>query len=312
MNNTPIKLYLLTGFLGSGKTTFLKKIIAHLAKNKIGILMNEFGQISVDGILLKQNGVDILEINNGSVFCSCLKGAFIDALITYSELPIEYLFVESSGMADPSNIKQILDSVIGKVKGKEYDYQGAICVVDSIHFLDQVDVLAMIERQIASSNLILINKVDLIDKAGLQAVEQKIASINPEAERIKTSYCDIGFDFLQHKLKKVEFKGSGESCNTPLNRPTAHVVRTDGIFPQRKFEDFLQALVPWSIRMKGFFRLDDGWKQIDVVGSQIDIKPTDIPRSVSELVIITDKGLPALTEIFSNWDKRFSEEMSVS
>jgi G3E family GTPase len=68
---------LLTGFLGSGKTTFLKRIIDRLANHKIGILMNEFGKISVDGILLQKNGVDIVEINNGSVFCSCLKGALL-------------------------------------------------------------------------------------------------------------------------------------------------------------------------------------------------------------------------------------------
>lgn len=312
MGNKGIKLYLLTGFLGAGKTTFLKRLIAHLAEHKIGILMNDFGQISVDGPLLKQNDVDVVEINNGSVFCSCLKGAFIDALIAYSELPIEYLFVESSGMADPSNIEQILHSVIGKVKGKEYDYQGAICMVDSVHFLDQVDVLAAIERQIAASNLILINKVDLAAAAELRVVKEKIAALNPAAEQVEASYCNIPFDFLQRKLKKIAIKGSGECCNTPLNRPAAHVVRADGIFPREKFEDFLQALVPWAIRMKGFFHLEDGWKQIDVVGSQIDIKIADIPWSVSELVIITDKGLPALTEIYANWDKRFSVEMSVS
>ncbi|WP_425059606.1 hypothetical protein SCACP_02010 [Sporomusa carbonis] len=312
MSSQPIKLFLITGFLGSGKTTFLKRIIDSLGDKKIGILMNEFGKISVDGVILRQNGIDIMEINNGSVFCSCLKGAFIDALITYSELPIEYLFVESSGMADPSSIEQILNNVIGKVKGKEYDYRGTICVVDGLNFLDQVDLLLAIERQIAASNLIIINKVDLIDDNHLHEVAEKIASINPKAEVVKASYCDIGVDFLDHKLKKVTLTAAMESCNTPANRPTAHIINAEGTFNNQKFADFLQALVPWALRMKGFFLLEDGWKQVDVVGSQIEIKPTEILRPVSELVIISDKGLPALQEIYANWDKRFTAKMVVN
>lgn len=312
MNRKPIKLYLLTGFLGAGKTTFLKQIIASLVNNKIGILMNEFGKISVDGVLLQQNGIDIVEINNGSVFCSCLKGAFIDALITYSELPIEYLFVEASGMADPSSIEHILNSIIGKVKGQKYDYQGAVCVVDALNFLDQVDVLLPIERQIAASSFIMLNKVDLIDNQVLSKVEQKIRSINSEAELLKTKHCEGGLDFLQRKLKNVSGVGSEQCCNIPANRPVAHILSVAGSFDREKFMVFLQSLVPWTLRIKGFFLLNDGWMQVDMVGSQIDIKPTDITRTVSELVIISGQGLPALQEIYMNWDKSFEVEMSLN
>ncbi len=311
MSVEPIKLYLLTGFLGAGKTTLLKNSIELLSEKKLGILMNEFGNISVDGVLLQKNGIDILEINNGSVFCSCLKGTFINALIAYSELPIEYLFVESSGMADPSNIRQILTDVVGKVKGKKYDYRGAVCIVDGVHFLDQLDVLAAIERQIAASNLIVINKVDLIDAAGLQAVEERIVSINPQAELLATTYCNIGSGFLTHKLKTVEFNGIEESCNTPGNRPTAHVVTAREAVKRSDFAEFLQGIAPWTLRMKGFFRLDDGWCQVDAVGERVEIKTTDISRSASELVVISDKGLPALREIYARWDALFPVEMSV-
>lgn len=282
-----------------------------LADKKTGILMNEFGKISVDGILLKQNGIDIVEINNGSVFCSCLKGAFIDALIAYSELPIEYLFVEASGMADPSSIEHILHTVVGKVKGKQYDYQGAICVVDALNFLDQADVLLAIERQVAASNLIIINKVDLIDEQVLQEVEQRILTINQAAEVLKASHCEISTEFLNRKLKKTEYTSFQESCNTSANRPVAHIITADGVFDQEIFGDFLQALVPWALRIKGFFRLTDGWKQVDVVGTQIEIKPTAISRPASELVVISAQGLPALNEIYANWDKRFTAKMSL-
>lgn len=313
-NRQPIKLYLLTGFLGAGKTTFLKRMIdqAQAANHKIGILMNEFGKISVDGVLLRQSGVDIVEINNGSVFCSCLKGAFIDALIAYSELPIDCLFVEASGMADPSSIEHILETVVGRVKGQQYDYQGALCVVDALNFLDQADVLLAIERQVASSNLIVVNKVDLIDEAVLQAVEQRVRAINPTAQLYRASHCEIDTDVLRTKLKKAGYIQTQESCNTPANRPVAHILSAEGLFDKTIFVDFLQALLPWTLRMKGFFRLKEGWYQVDAVGSQLEIIPTDIPRDTAELVVISAKGLPALQEIYANWDKRFAEKLLVS
>ncbi|MCE5284643.1 MAG: GTP-binding protein [Pelosinus sp.] len=310
--SAPIKLYLLTGFLGSGKTTFLQKSIDYLSGSKVGILMNEFGKLSIDGLVLQKHGLDIVEINNGSVFCSCLKGAFIDALIAYSELPIDYLFVESSGMADPSSIKQIVDDVIGKVKGKKYDYGGAICIVDSLNFLDQVDVLAPIERQIASSDLIIVNKVDLADKTILAAVREKIACFNPAAEVLQTVHSSVDLSFLSQGLKKSQGNsGPAQCCNTPANRPAAHILTAKGVFDKEKFINFISALVPSALRMKGFFLLSDGWQQIDVVGSQIDIKPTEISCTVSQLVVISDKGLPALNQIYLNWDERFTEELEV-
>jgi G3E family GTPase len=240
-----------------------------------------------------------------------LKRRIIDALIAHSELPIEYLFVEASGKADPSSIEQILNSVIGKVKGKEYDYQGAVCVVDALNFLEQAEVLLALGRQVAASNLIIINKVDLVDDQILEKVEQHIVNINPSAELLRGSHCKVSTDFLTHKLKRTEFAVYQESCNTPGNRPVAHVINAEGIFDKAVFEDFLQALAPWTLRMKGFFHFKEGWYQVDTVGNQHELKPTDIHRPVSELVVISSKGLPALNEIYSNWDKRFLEKIAL-
>jgi len=308
MSDQRIKLYLLTGFLGAGKTTLLKRLIEHYQDRKIGILMNEFGNISIDGVVLRQNGVEVVEINNGSVFCSCLQGTFISELITYSELPIEYLFVETSGMADPSNIEQILTSIIGKVKGRSYDYHGAVCLVDGANFLDHVEILTAMERQVAASSLIVINKVDLISAGELEAVRNKVYEINPEAERVEVTHGAVDFDLLEKPFKAATGKESGESCNTPFNRPISHVVTADGAFDHRGFMQFLNGLLPGSLRIKGFVLLSEGgWHQVDAVGSQITVKPVDILREKSELVVISDKGFGALAAIHGQWKKWFGD-----
>lgn len=305
MQAQSIRLYLLTGFLGAGKTTLMKRIIDHLRSRKLGILMNEFGSVGIDGPLLRRDGVEIVEINNGSVFCSCLKGSFIDALIAYSELPIDFLFVETSGMADPSNIEPILTNVIGRVKGRPYDYRGAICLVDAAHFLDQVEVLVALERQVAASNLIVVNKADLVDAAALAEVDAKVRQVNGRAELMHARHGDIPMDFLGRDLQPISPPQEAESCNTPFNRPTAHVVTAKGVYGRAAFEAFVRSLVPWALRMKGFFLLDGGWHQVDAVGEQIEMHPVAIIREVSELVVISDKGFPALTGIYGSWDRCF-------
>lgn len=313
----PIQLYLFTGFLGAGKTTFLKRTIELLKGHKIGIIMNEFGEIGVDGVLLREQGLEVNEINNGSVFCSCLKGAFVDALVTYSELPIEYLFVESSGMADPSNIEQLLREVIGNAKGKAYDYQGAICIVDANNFLEQLDVLLAIERQVLASSYIIINKIDMVDDNKVALVEEKIKMLNSKAKIVKTTQCQVDFAFIKQDLAAIRESACVDctpksSCNTPSNRPTAHILKIDGVFDEAKFKKFVTALIPWALRMKGFFQLSSGWHQIDIAGTHVEIKPTDIQREKSELVIISNKGLPALTQIYQQWDKEFDVDMELA
>ena len=311
-----IRLYLLTGFLGAGKTTFLQRALKGMEGCRIGIIMNEFGNISVDGTILRAQGMEIAEINNGSVFCSCLKGAFIDALVEYSMLPIEALFVESSGMADPSNIESLLDEVIGIAKGKPYDYCGAICIVDAVNFLEQLEVLLPIGRQIMAAGCIIINKADLASPDEMDAVERKIASLNPSASMIRTSHCDIDFKLIMEKLAGKRQKGElphtdGCCTNTPGNRPAAHIIRLAGVFEDTAFREFLSGILPWTLRIKGFFCLASGWKKVDIAGMHVEIEPLEMERDISELVIITNKGLPALEQIYAEWDKRFEVEMEL-
>ena len=94
------KLYLLTGFLGSGKTTLLLEMLKRLDNKKIGVIQNEIGKISIDGEILRNDDIQMVEINRGSIFCSCLKLNFVQALADMAEKDFEYLFVESSGIGD--------------------------------------------------------------------------------------------------------------------------------------------------------------------------------------------------------------------
>src|SRR5664280_2735232 len=96
-----IPLQLVTGFLGSGKTTFLKNYLNEFSgSRRIGIIQNEFSELNVDRIQLEQNnpGFEILEVNNGSVFCVCLLGSFVDSLSEFiDQVHPDELIMEASG-----------------------------------------------------------------------------------------------------------------------------------------------------------------------------------------------------------------------
>ena len=126
-----IKLYLITGFLGAGKTTFLKKFVSLFEKQKLALIVNEFGKEGIDGVLLSTLGIALSEINNGSIFCSCRLDQFEEVLNhTIAQRP-EVILVEASGLSDPTNIHKILSQPewVSQIR-----YMGSICLVDAVHF----------------------------------------------------------------------------------------------------------------------------------------------------------------------------------
>ena len=131
------KLYVLTGFLGSGKTTILLKLLEQLKGHRVGVIQNEFGKLSIDGEILRDGDIKMVELNRGSIFCTCLKLSFVQGLAEMAKQNLEYLFVESSGWGDPSNLEEIL-AAAKELAGDVFDFQGAICLVDAVNFFDQL------------------------------------------------------------------------------------------------------------------------------------------------------------------------------
>ena len=106
------KLYLTTGFLGAGKTTFLKNFIRLFAGQKIQLIVNEFGQEGVDGVLLSELDAFLQEISGGSVFCSCRIDQFEKALRESADVSADVILVEASGLSDPTGVRKLFRTVL--------------------------------------------------------------------------------------------------------------------------------------------------------------------------------------------------------
>lgn len=307
-----IDLYLISGFLGAGKTTFLKNMLTNFEGKKVGVIINEFGSIGVDGTLIDKDGVQLVEINNGSIFCSCIKGGFIKTLISFSKEDIDLLIIENSGMADPSNMKSILGE-LGNLVGRPYEYKGAICITDSVSFLKHVQVLAPVQNQVAASNLIIINKIDKVNQFTVEEMKNKIYELNEHAFIYETMFSKVPISVLEENLYDNGYVG--DTSNQPWNRPATYSLEAAGCYEQEDIIAFINKLDNKILRMKGFVKKQEGFWHIDVVGDMIEIEEAVIgKRDVikhTKLVIIGKDEEDFKEEILDAWSQVFHTEINI-
>ena len=304
------KLYVLTGFLGSGKTTILLKLLDALKGKRVGIIQNEFGKLGIDGTILRNDDIQMVEINRGSIFCSCLKLSFVQALAEMAAHDFDYLFVESSGLGDPSNVEEIL-AAAASIAGDKYDFSGVVCLIDSLNFFDQLADLETVYRQLKHCHLAVLTKVDLVDSAKLMALKEKIREINPVCRMETSANGNLDLSFLTDDLLKYQWAEGEETTNLPETKPKTLFLNFSGAVPQAKLDHFLEAVQPDVYRIKGFFQLERlGWHQVDVAGKQIAYKPCK-PQETSQIVFISRIGPALIKVIFSAWEKYVGLEMNL-
>ncbi len=215
-----IPFYLVTGFLGSGKTTFLKEVLAGYSSGKrIAVIQNEFAPTGVDGIELKMTGTGfrLVEINNGSVFCVCLMATFVESLQqVISEYKPEMIFLEASGLADPVNIIELLgrEGLNGRV-----GLANIITIVDAPNFERGRKTLPRFRHQIMIADTVMINKSDLFEDSKTLLYDQ-IRAMNPFAGIIETAFCKTD-------LKGLIFEGEINSGSTDSQSKIPGEITTD-------------------------------------------------------------------------------------
>ena len=304
------KLYVLTGFLGSGKTTLLLKILENLKGRRVGVIQNEFGKLSIDGDILRNDDIKMVEITRGSIFCSCLKLSFVAALSEMAQQDFEYLFVESSGLGDPSNVEEIL-AAAELASGKKFDFKGVLCMVDALNFLEQVEDEETVNRQLKHCHLAAITKTDLVDDAQLKAITDRIRAINPICRLEESRMGNLPLDFLKEDLLLYQWAAGEESLNLKENKPKTLFLNFEGEVEKAALVAFFQPIIPHIYRSKGFFRIaGEGWMQVDVVGSRIDFKPCD-PCEVSQLIFISRIGPAVIKEIMTAWQTAVGQPMKL-
>jgi G3E family GTPase len=195
MNGPGIRVYLISGFLGSGKTTFLNHMLRQAPPDvKLLVMVNEFGEAGIDGTLVQDPELELVEISKGSIFCACVKGDFIKALyrIAFVIKP-QVLIVEASGVANPTDMGRIIFNPL--YEGR-YTHLENVCIIDAANFMEQYEVFTALEKQIESTRTFIVNKTDLAEPGTVDSVKETILRHTPDAVFVDTSFARVGIGEL--------------------------------------------------------------------------------------------------------------------
>ena len=178
----PIPVTILTGFLGSGKTTLLNHILGSGHGLKVAVIVNDFGDISIDDKLISQRAHNIIELANGCVCCS-MQGDLLKAIhqVTDTSINIDYILLETSGLSDPLPVAA---SILNNEPGNVVRLDGIVTVVDAWNFDANLEHAEVAFSQLVNTDLILINKIDLVEEHVPGLIQQGIQKINPAARML--------------------------------------------------------------------------------------------------------------------------------
>ncbi|MCP3029794.1 GTP-binding protein [Halobacillus sp. A1] len=182
-NQSRIPVTIVTGYLGSGKTTFLNHILNH-TEEKVALIVNEFGDIGIDDQLIEHTNEEIIEINSGCICCNVRKD-LIDTLsmLAFSReekvVEFERVVIETTGLADPAPVVQTF--LMDKEIMEDFIIDSVCTLVDAKHISKHFEHKSEALSQIAFADVILVNKVDLVTIDELDILIKRLETINPTA-----------------------------------------------------------------------------------------------------------------------------------
>jgi G3E family GTPase len=190
-----IPVTVLTGTLGAGKTTLLNRILSEAHGKRYAVIVNEFGEIGIDGDLVVGADEEVFAMNNGCLCCS-VRGdliRIIGGLMKRAD-GFDGILIETTGLADPAPVAQTF--LVDDEVRERAALDSIVTVVDARNIEARLDDSDEAEEQVAFADTILLNKTDLADATGLAVVQARIRAINPVARVIQTQRCDVDLGTL--------------------------------------------------------------------------------------------------------------------
>ena len=298
---TRLPVTIVTGFLGSGKTTLVNHILANQTGLRIAVMVNEIGDIAIDSDLIVGAGDDMVELANGCICCS-INNDLVEAIFRVLQCQplVDYLIVETTGLADP------LPIVLTFLRSEFRDVvrvDSIVALADAESFsLDRFDSKAAL-NQLRYADFVLLNKCDIVAPQEADAVEEKIRAVARGARVVRTTRAQLPLPLiLGAGLFRAE-RYPADHGRQHLN-DDGHLI-ADGFetvsfesasaFSADRFQSFLETLPGNVFRAKGILRIDgsDAGHVFHLVGRRFTLDPAPPGGARGSRLVLIGRGLDA-------------------